>query len=39
VPVAGLLSDSIDRVHTGQSLSLLFEEGTRKFAKKRYSNN
>ena len=39
VSIAMLLADSIDRVHTGQSLSHLFEEGPRKFAKRRYSNN
>ncbi len=38
VSTATLLADSIDRVHTGQSLSHLFDEGPRKFAKRRYSN-
>lgn len=36
---AMLLAAAIDRVHTGQSLSHLFDEGPRKFAKRRYSNN
>lgn len=39
ISVSELLADSIDRVHTGRSLSHLFEEGPRKFAKRRYSNN
>jgi phosphoribosylpyrophosphate synthetase len=39
ISTATLLADAIDRVHTGQSLSHLFEEGPRKFAKRRYSNN
>mgnify|MGYP002633001485 CR=1 FL=1 len=38
VSTATLLADSIDRVHTGQSLAELFDEGPRKFAKRRYSN-
>jgi len=39
VSVSLLLADAMDRVHTGQSLSHLFDEGPRKFKKRRYSNN
>ena len=39
VPIGSLLAEAIHNVHTGESLSLLFEEGSRKFRKKRYSNN